>query len=93
MTWVANASPELDAQSQWRTVVAVCVILSFVAGVIVGMRLWIRARTRGMAADDWMASLSLLFAVLYSIICIIRECGQSIPTFWRWGAPVAREER
>lgn len=74
MTWVANASSELDTQSQWRTIVIVCVILSFVAGVIVGMRLWIRARTRGMAADDWMASLSLLFAVLYSIICIIREC-------------------
>ncbi|SPO01426.1 related to integral membrane protein PTH11 [Cephalotrichum gorgonifer] len=80
MVWVANATAEVDAISQWRTIVAVCVILSFLASVIVGMRLWIRARARGMAADDWMATLSLVFAIAYSVICIIQtKYGLGLP--------------
>lgn len=73
MPWVANATPEVDASSQWRTIVTVCVVLGVVAMVIAGMRVYIRAKVRGMAADDWMATLSLIFAILYSIICIIRK--------------------
>ena len=72
MPWVVNATPEVDAASEWRTIVTVCVVLSFLAAVVSGMRVWIRARARGMEADDWMASLSLLFAIIYSAICIAR---------------------
>lgn len=73
MPWVANATPEVDAASQWPTIIIVCVVLGVVSMVIAGMRVYIRAKARGMAADDWMATLSLVFAILYSIICIARK--------------------
>ena len=73
MTWVANATPEVDAASQWRTIITVCVVLGVAAAVIAGMRVWVRARARGMEADDWMALLSIIFATAYSVICILRK--------------------
>lgn len=83
MPWVANATPEVDASSQWRTIVAVCVVLGVVSMVIAGMRVYIRAKARGMGADDAMATLSLVFAILYSIICIIRKSHLEPPIIMR----------
>jgi hypothetical protein len=37
-------------------------------------RLWIRHKNHGLAADDWMAILSMVFALIYSIMCIVRTC-------------------
>lgn len=73
MPWVANATPEVDAASQWRTIISVCTVLGVLAIIIAGMRVYVRAKARGMEADDWMATLSLVFAILYSIICIVRK--------------------
>lgn len=73
MTWVINATEEVDRISQWRLIFAVCMVLTIVSAIIVTMRLRIRAKARGMAADDWMATLSLAFAIIYSIICIVRK--------------------
>lgn len=73
MPWVVNATPEVDAASNWRTIVTVCVVLGVVAMIIAGMRIHVRAKARGMEADDWMATLSIIFAIIYSIICIVRE--------------------
>ena len=72
MTWVANATPEVDAQSQWQTILGVCLSLSVLSITVVSTRLWIRYKARGMAADDYMAALSMLFALIYSILCIVR---------------------
>ena len=74
MGWVDHASPELDAESQWRTIVAICTVLSFFSILIVSLRLYIREKNHGLAADDWMAGLSMLFALMYSILCIVRMC-------------------
>ena len=82
MPWVANATPEVDASSQWRTIVIVCIVLGVVAAVISGMRVWVRARARGMEADDWMAALSIVFATAYSVICIFRKSMLVEPCFY-----------
>jgi hypothetical protein len=37
-------------------------------------RVWIRHKNHGLAADDWMAILSMTFALIYSLLCIVRTC-------------------
>jgi hypothetical protein len=63
----------VDAISHYKLILAVCIALSVISTGVVALRLWVRARSRGMAADDWMATLSVIFAMLYSILCIWRE--------------------
>ncbi|KAG5996482.1 hypothetical protein E4U52_006552 [Claviceps spartinae] len=80
MGWVVNASPEVDAQSQWATVLIVCLVLSVLSIVTVGSRLCIRAKARGLAADDYMAALSAVFAFTYSVLCITQtKYGLGLP--------------
>lgn len=74
MGWVDNASSEVNAESQYPTIIAICVTLSLLSITTVCARLWIRYRKHGLAADDWMATLSMVFALLYSILCIVRTC-------------------
>ena len=72
--WVLNIDdrPELEDQSNWRMILAICVVFSFVSTLIVGMRLWIRFAARGLAWDDLMAFLAMIFAVVYAALCIAR---------------------
>lgn len=72
MGWIENATPELEAQSQYKTVIIICSVLSAVSIAIVCARLWIRHKNHGLAADDWLATVSMVFALIYSILCIIR---------------------
>jgi hypothetical protein len=74
MVWVDNATPEVDAISEWRTIVAICSVLSAFSIAVVCARLWIRHKNHGLAADDWMSILSMVFALIYSILCIVRTC-------------------
>ena len=74
MVWVDNATAEVDAISEWRTIVTICAVLSAFSITIVCARLWIRQKNHGLAADDWMSVLSMVFALIYSILCIVREC-------------------
>lgn len=80
MPWVLNATPEVDAQSQYPTIIAICTVLSVLTILIVGARLKIRYKNRGLAADDYMAALAVVFAVTYSVLCIVRTCHSSIQT-------------
>lgn len=82
MGWVENASTEVEALSQYATIIAICVVLSVLSISVVSCRLWIRATARGLASDDWMAALSMVFALIYSILCIIQ-------TKYGLGLPVA----
>lgn len=80
MGWVANATPEVDAQSQWATIFAVCIVLSVLSIGTVCCRLWIRGKARGLAGDDYMAALSMVFALAYSILCIVQtKYGLGLP--------------
>ncbi len=91
MTWVENATPEVDAQSQWQTILGVCISLSILSITVVSTRLWIRGTARGLASDDYMAALSMVFALIYSILCIVRKCIElsllSCSSSWRAIAP------
>ncbi|KAL2127910.1 hypothetical protein VTI74DRAFT_9998 [Chaetomium olivicolor] len=80
MVWVDNATPEVDAQSEWRTIVAICSVLSAFSMAVVCTRLWIRHKNHGLAADDWMSILSMVFALIYSILCIVQtKYGLGLP--------------
>lgn len=70
MGWVLNASTEVNAESEYPKIIAICVVLSVVSVTGVSARLWIRHKSRGLAYDDWMALLSMLFALIYSMMCI-----------------------
>ena len=79
MGWVENVSDEVDRISEWRTIVIVCTVLSFCSFAIVCSRLWIRQKNHGLAGDDWMSILSMFFALLYSILCIVRTFNRDQP--------------
>lgn len=74
MGWVDNATPDVEAQSEWRTIVTICIVLSALSIAVVSCRLWTRRQNHGLAADDWMAALSMVFALVYSLLCIVRMC-------------------
>lgn len=73
MGWVLNATEEVNSQSQYPMIIIVCSILSALSIACVSSRLWIRHKSRGLASDDWMAFASMIFALIYSIMCIARE--------------------
>lgn len=73
MPWVLNADEAINRESQYPTIVIICTVLSVLSIAIVGTRLYIRHTARGLAGDDWMAALSVLFALIYSILCIVRK--------------------
>lgn len=73
MGWVLNASPEVDAQSQYPTIIAICVVLSVLSSAVVLARLWVRYAAHGFASDDWVSGLSMVFAIIYSGLCIARK--------------------
>jgi hypothetical protein len=77
MGWVDNASPEIDAESQYPTIIAICSVLSVLSITVVCCRLWIRYKKNRVGADDWMATLAMVFALLYSILCIVRTSQQT----------------
>lgn len=84
MTWVNNATPTVNAISDYRTIIAICVVLSVLSIAVVSTRLWIRGSARGLKADDCMAALSMAFALIYSILCIVQtKFGLGLPVALR----------
>ncbi|KAK3301753.1 uncharacterized protein B0T15DRAFT_544519 [Chaetomium strumarium] len=80
MVWVDNATPEVDAESQWRMIITICTVLSALSIAVVSMRLWIRHKNHGLASDDWMAAIAMVFALIYSILCIVQtKYGLGLP--------------
>ncbi|KAL2142537.1 hypothetical protein VTI28DRAFT_1040 [Corynascus sepedonium] len=80
MGWVENATPEVNAISEWPKIVSICSVLSFFGLAIGCARLWIRYTNHGLAADDYMSALSLVFALAYSILCIVQtKYGLGLP--------------
>lgn len=62
MTWVYNASPELDAQSNWPLIIGVCTGLTTLMTITVGLRIYVRAwMIKSMGTDDWVMLSSCVF--------------------------------
>ncbi|KAH6605878.1 integral membrane [Trichoderma cornu-damae] len=72
MGWVVNATEAINDESQYPTIIIICVVLSVVSIAVVGARLYIRYTARGLASDDWVSALSVVFALIYSILCIVQ---------------------
>ncbi|EHK44092.1 uncharacterized protein TrAtP1_008569 [Trichoderma atroviride] len=82
MGWVLHASEAVNDESQYPTIIIICVVLSVLSMLTVGARLYIRFAARGLASDDWMSALSVVFALMYSILCIVQ-------TRYGLGLPIA----
>lgn len=79
MVYVANASPELDAMSRYPSIIAVCVVMSALASIVVCTRLKVRQGMKTLKADDWMALVAMIMGIAYSVLCIVRESTPASP--------------
>ncbi|CAM1501409.1 Fc.00g105710.m01.CDS01 [Cosmosporella sp. VM-42] len=84
MGWVINATPEVNAESQYATIIAICIVLSVFSSAVVLARLYVRFHARRLASDDWMSTVSMIFALLYSALCIAQtRYGLGLPVLLR----------
>lgn len=64
MGWVYNATPEVEAASQHRLILAVCLTLTILMVLTVCLRLLLRAKASRLGAADWVMVGSMV-----SIFC------------------------
>jgi hypothetical protein len=54
MGWVQNASPEVDAASNYPTIISVCISMTIFMTTVVSLRIYVRAfLLKLMGTDDW----------------------------------------
>ncbi|KAJ6035773.1 hypothetical protein N7540_000052 [Penicillium herquei] len=70
MGWVYNATPEVDAASEYRLILPVCITLTVLMVIIVSLRLVIRAN---LAPSDYIMVVGMVFSVVYSALCIAQS--------------------
>lgn len=58
--WVYNASPAVNAASQYKVILGVCLSLTVLMVMTVGMRLVIRARNSRLAAADYVMVVGMV---------------------------------
>ncbi|KAK2812125.1 hypothetical protein FQN49_008396, partial [Arthroderma sp. PD_2] len=74
MQWVYHATPEVNAISQYPTILAVCISLSFVMTVVVGLRVWVRVvMKKSFGVDDAVIVSSAICGIVYSALCITQS--------------------
>lgn len=78
MGWVLNATEDINGQSKYPTIISICAVFSVLSTVVVGARVWLRSKARGLAADDWLSIFSAIFAIAYSAITIARTSHHSL---------------
>jgi len=54
MGWVVNGTPELDAQSQYREVTAICIVFGVIMVGVVGARVYERPKE----STTWMVAVA-----------------------------------
>jgi hypothetical protein len=60
MGWVHNATPEVEAASQYPLILGVCLTLTIVMVITVCLRLFLRARASRLAAADYVMVVSMV---------------------------------
>ncbi|THY26159.1 hypothetical protein D6D00_05787 [Aureobasidium pullulans] len=70
MVWVKHASDQVDQESRWRTIVAVSMATTVIAFAMVVGRVW--PRKWSMKAEEWIISTTLVFSVIYNILCVLQ---------------------
>ncbi|KAL8685580.1 MAG: hypothetical protein Q9218_007673 [Villophora microphyllina] len=80
--WIHNGDEHLDAISDYRTILGVCIALPILMTVVVAMRVYTRVRIlSSLGPDDWIIFFSAICAIIYAGLCI----GQSQ---WGLGLPL-----
>lgn len=70
MGWVYNATPEVEAASQYPVVLGVCLSLTILMVITVCLRLFMRAQASRLGAADYVMVMSMIFSIVYSALCI-----------------------
>lgn len=89
MGWVHHASPEVEAESQYRLILGVCLGLTLLMIITVCLRLAIRFNARRLEASDFVMLVTMvgylrwiddptanrcqIFSIIYSALCVARE--------------------
>ncbi|KAJ5587985.1 uncharacterized protein N7459_003750 [Penicillium hispanicum] len=73
MGWVHNATPQAEAASQYKLILAVCISLTLLMGITVCLRLGVRARASRLGAADYVMVVSMIFSMVYSALCIAQS--------------------
>lgn len=60
MGWVHNATPEVEAKSEYRLILGVCLSLTVLMVFTVLLRLILRARVSRLAAADYVMIVSMV---------------------------------
>jgi hypothetical protein len=69
--WVHNASPEVNAQSQWHLIFGVCVSLTTIMVITVSLRMYVRGRIlHSLDIDDYV--------IMFSAESLIPSSGRKI---------------
>lgn len=59
MGWIENASPEVEAASNYPTIISVCISMTIFMTAVVSLRIYVRAfLLKLMGLDDWAIILS-----------------------------------
>ncbi|KAI4242737.1 MAG: hypothetical protein LQ352_007180 [Teloschistes flavicans] len=83
--WIHNGSEHLDAISDYRTILGVCIALPILMVIVVAMRAYTRVKIlNSLGFDDWVIFFSAICAIIYAGLCI----GQS-----RWGLGLPIKQR
>ncbi|KAI9788511.1 MAG: hypothetical protein M1816_006851 [Peltula sp. TS41687] len=82
--WVYNASPAVNAQSNFPTIIAVCICLTVIMIVMISMRCYVRMiMLRSVGADDWTILFSAICSIIYNALAIAQSR-------WGLGLPIAQ---
>lgn len=61
MQWVHNASPELNAQSDWPKILGICLSLTTLMSLTVSLRIYVRAwMIKSLGIDDYVILFSMV---------------------------------
>lgn len=60
MGWVYNASPEVEAASQYPLILGVCVSLTILMIITVCLRLYVRAQASRLGSADYVMVVSMV---------------------------------
>ncbi|TEY59728.1 hypothetical protein BOTCAL_0187g00020 [Botryotinia calthae] len=75
--WVYNSTPEVNAQSNYPTILGASFPILVLMLITVGARLYVRVRTvRGIGADDWAVVIAAICSIIYNACTIAQS---------RWG--------
>jgi hypothetical protein len=60
MGWVYNASPEVEATSQYPVILGVCISLTILMIITVCLRLYVRAQASRLGSADYVMVVSMV---------------------------------